>query len=73
MQTRGEGVKNPENFADVICTWPLAQKHLDRNFLGQIFLLLSVLSLVKRYDAVGPLSQDVAQFVFLDGKCLHGG
>ena len=23
MQTRGEGVKNPENFADVICTCPL--------------------------------------------------
>ena len=23
MQTSGEGVKNPETFADVICTWPL--------------------------------------------------
>ena len=23
MQTRGEGVKNPEHFVDVICTWPL--------------------------------------------------
>ena len=23
MQTRGDGVKNPENIADVICTWPL--------------------------------------------------
>ena len=23
MQTRGEGVKKSENFADVICTWPL--------------------------------------------------
>ena len=23
IQTRGEGVKNPENLADVLCTWPL--------------------------------------------------
>ena len=23
MQTRGEGVNKSENFADVICTWPL--------------------------------------------------
>ena len=23
MQTRGEGVKKSEKFADVICTWPL--------------------------------------------------
>ena len=25
MQTRGEGVKKSENFADIICTWPLSQ------------------------------------------------
>ena len=47
MQTRGEGVKNPENFADVICTWPLRDiigvsinypgqlVELSRDFVGQ--------------------------------------
>ena len=28
--TRGEGVKNPENLADVICEWPLRANHLAR-------------------------------------------
>ena len=34
MQTRGEGVKNPENFADVICTCPLTSGNRERKKLS---------------------------------------
>ena len=35
MQTRGEGVKKSENFADVICTWPLIMlRHATANALA---------------------------------------
>ena len=44
MQTRGEGVKKSENFADVICTWPLMVNNFIILDMGRAMIALFIVA-----------------------------